>query len=153
MLQEYLRFLQHMESNNGSYPWQPCNCKNYKLAILAHVKTNFEQVKLFTQEITFITEVFQPASHSHCLSFYHGCLCCAKKSGGVGKYVDVWEYIYMSENTYIWVGVNRYQGLSHWKVISGVINDTWTQYGKIIVKDKQNRISVIHDQSELQAFS
>ena len=36
---------------------------------------------------------------------------------------------------------------------SGVINDTWTQYGKIIVKDKQNRISVIHDQSELQAFS
>ena len=36
---------------------------------------------------------------------------------------------------------------------SGVINDIWTQYGKIIVKDKQNRISVIHDQSELQAFS
>ena len=36
---------------------------------------------------------------------------------------------------------------------SDVINDTWTQYGKIIVKDKQNRISVIHDQSELQAFS
>ena len=36
---------------------------------------------------------------------------------------------------------------------SGVINDTWTQYGKIIVKDKQNRISVIHDKSKLQAFS
>ena len=36
---------------------------------------------------------------------------------------------------------------------SGVINDTWTQYGKIIVKDKQSRISVIHDQSDLQAFS
>ena len=35
---------------------------------------------------------------------------------------------------------------------SGVINDTRTQYGKIIVKDKQNRIAVIHDQSELQAF-
>ena len=36
---------------------------------------------------------------------------------------------------------------------SGLINETWTQYGKIIVKDKQNRISVIHDPSELQAFS
>ena len=36
---------------------------------------------------------------------------------------------------------------------SGLINDTWTQCGKIIVKDKQNRISVIHDQSELQALS
>ena len=33
---------------------------------------------------------------------------------------------------------------------SGLINETWTQYGKIIVKDKQNRIS---DPSELQAFS
>ena len=32
-------------------------------------------------------------------------------------------------------------------------NETWTQYGRIIVKDKQNRISVIHDPSELQAFS
>ena len=37
--------------------------------------------------------------------------------------------------------------------ISGLINETWTQYGKIIVKDKQNRISVIHGPSELQAFS
>ena len=36
---------------------------------------------------------------------------------------------------------------------SGLINETWTQYGKYIVKDKQNRISVIYDPSELQAFS
>ena len=36
---------------------------------------------------------------------------------------------------------------------SGLITDTWTQYGKIIVKNKQNRISVIHDPSDLQAFT
>ena len=36
---------------------------------------------------------------------------------------------------------------------SGLITDTWTQYGKIIVKNKQNRISVIHDPSDLQAFA
>ena len=36
---------------------------------------------------------------------------------------------------------------------SGFIYETWTQYGNITVKDKQNRNFVIHDPSELQAFS
>ena len=35
---------------------------------------------------------------------------------------------------------------------SGQINDTWTMYGKIMVKDKHNRIKIVKNSSELQAL-
>ena len=35
---------------------------------------------------------------------------------------------------------------------SGQINDTWTMYGKIMVKDKHNRIKIVKNSSELHAL-